>query len=61
MRIQVPVKHAFLTPLFILDVWQSSEIAFESVRLWKIFRQVANVTSYKETKAVILKNPLIVV
>ena len=57
MRIQVPVKHEFLTPLFILDVWQSSEIALECVRLWKIFRQVANMTSYKEAKSVILKNP----
>ena len=56
MRIQFSVKHALLTPLFILDVWQSLEIAFKCVRLWKIFTQVLNMTSYKERKAIILKN-----
>ena len=61
MRIQVPVKHAFFTPFFILDVLQSSKIAFECVRPWKIFTQVANMTSYKDSKAVILKNTLVVV
>ena len=56
MCIQFSVKHALLTPLFILDVWQSLEIAFKCVRLWKIFTQVLNMTSYKERKAIILKN-----
>ena len=72
-----------LASLSILDVSQSSENAFECVRVsfmiinlmtvhamivirviwnhWKLSTQIANVTSYKESKAIILKNCLIVV